>query len=321
MSEPTEFDDRALSLALSRVTEQAAIAAADYIGRGDERAADTAAVDAMHRELSRLEIQGTIVVGEGAEGDAPKLYQGEVIGALSCPEVDIAADALEGVTLTAKDSRNAMSVICIAPRGSLMQVPEVYMDKLAIGPGYPAGTVSLDMSPAERVQALAAAKGCAPRDIVVSMLERPRHMPMLDELRQTGASVRLLSDGDVAGVLNVAEPDLTGIDMFMGAGGALEGVLAAAALKCLDGQFYGRLLARNDDERVRAASAGFRDLSRIYSRDELVRDHVIFAATGVTGNAMIHGIRRSPTHITTETLLMRTRTGSVRRMSYRFPRS
>jgi len=317
MTKLTEFHDRMLSLGLARVSEAAALASAKLIGRGDEKAADQAAVDAMRTQLNMLDINGVIVIGEGERDEAPMLFIGEEVGTGDGPGVDIALDPLEGTTLTAKDMPNALTVIAMGPRGSMLHAPDVYMDKLAIGPGFETDVVTLDMSPAERIKALAAAKGCATSDITVCVLERPRHESMIDELRTTGAAIRLITDGDVAGVMHCAESDITGIDIYMGSGGAPEGVLAAAALKCMGGQMYGRLLFRNDDERGRAAKAGITDLDRIYSRDELVTEDVIFAATGVTDGSIVHGIKREPGFLTTETILMRSKTGSVRRMSYR----
>ena len=314
-----DFNDRMLSLGLARVSEAAAMASAGLVGRGDEKAADQAAVNAMRDQLNKLDIQGVVVIGEGERDEAPMLYIGEEVGAGNGPAVDIALDPLEGTTLTAKDMPNALTVIAMAPRGTLLHAPDVYMDKLAIGPGYAPDVVSLDMSPTERVNALAAAKGCAPRDITVCALERPRHEAMVAELRATGAAIRLITDGDVAGVIHCAEAEITGIDMYMGSGGAPEGVLAASALKCMGGQMWGRLLFRNDDERGRAAKAGITDLNRVYTRDDMVTGDVIFAATGVTDGSIVKGIKREPTHLTTETILMRSKTGSVRRMLYRNP--
>ncbi|MGR3837712.1 MAG: class II fructose-bisphosphatase [Cognatishimia sp.] len=319
MSTQPEFHDRLLSLGLARVAEQAALASASMIGRGDEKAADQAAVNAMREQLNLLEIAGVVVIGEGERDEAPMLFIGEEVGTGNGPGVDIALDPLEGTTLTAKDMPNALTVIAMGPRGSMLHAPDVYMDKLAIGPGYEEGVVSLDMSPAERVSALAAAKGCAPSDITVCILERPRHEAMIEEVRGTGASIRLITDGDVAGVMHCAEADTTGIDMYMGEGGAPEGVLAAAALKCMGGQIFGRLLFRNDDERGRAAKAGITDLNRIYSRDDMVTADVIFAATGVTGGSLLPAIKRTPGWLETTTLLMRSKSGSVRRMTYRTP--
>jgi fructose-1,6-bisphosphatase II / sedoheptulose-1,7-bisphosphatase len=247
------------------------------------------------------------------------LFIGEQVGTGEGPEVDIALDPLEGTTLTAKDMPNALTVIAMAPRGTLLHAPDVYMDKLAIGPGYPTGVVSLDMSPAERVQALAAARRCTCGDITVCILERPRHQELIAEVRGTGAAIRLITDGDVAGVIHTAETEQTGIDMYMGSGGAPEGVLAASALKCMGGQMWGRLMFRSDAERARARAAGIRDFDRIYSRDEMVTGDVIFAATGVTTGSILRGIRRAPEFVEAETILMRSRTGSVRRMLYHSP--
>lgn len=319
MSGRTDFNDRLLSLGLARVSEAAAHASARLIGRGDEKAADQAAVNAMRDQLNMLDIKGVVVIGEGERDEAPMLYIGEEVGSGKGPEVDIALDPLEGTTLTAKDMPNALTVIAMAPRGTLLHAPDVYMDKLAIGPGYPENVVSLDMSPAERVRALAKARGCKDSDITVCILERPRHEDMIAAVRETGAAIRLITDGDVAGVIHTAEAELTGIDMYMGSGGAPEGVLAASALKCMGGQMWGRLLFRNDDEKGRARSAGITDLDRIYSRDELVTADVIFAATGVTNGSIVAGVKREPHYLQTETILMRSKTGSVRRMIYRNP--
>jgi fructose-1,6-bisphosphatase II / sedoheptulose-1,7-bisphosphatase len=317
MTNKADFNDRMLSLGLARVSEAAALASAKLIGHGDEKAADQAAVDAMRTQLNMLDISGVIVIGEGERDEAPMLYIGEEVGSGDGPGVDIALDPLEGTTLTAKDMPNALTVIAMGPRGSMLHAPDVYMDKLAIGPGFPTDTVTLDMSPSERITALAKAKNCDVTDITVCVLERPRHEDMIAELRTTGCAIRLITDGDVAGVMHCAESETTGIDIYMGSGGAPEGVLAAAALKCMGGQMYGRLLFRNDDERGRAAKAGITDLNRIYARDELVTKDVIFAATGVTDGSILHGIKREPGYLTTETILMRSKTGSVRRMSYR----
>ena len=314
-----EFHDRLLSLGLARVSEAAAIACAPLIGRGDEKAADQAAVDAMRRELGKLHIAGVVVIGEGERDEAPMLYIGEKVGTGKGPAIDIALDPLEGTTLTAKDMPNALTVIAMAPRGTLLHAPDVYMDKLAIGPNYPKDVVSLDMSPSERVRALAKARGVKESDITVCVLERPRHEDLVAEIRSTGAAIRLITDGDVAGVIHCAEAELTGIDMYMGSGGAPEGVLAASALKCMGGQMWGKLLFRNDDERGRAKKAGITDLDRIYSRDELVTADVIFAATGVTNGSIVAGVKREPHYLQTETILMRSKTGSVRRMIYRNP--
>jgi fructose-1,6-bisphosphatase II / sedoheptulose-1,7-bisphosphatase len=319
MTKTIDFNDRALSLGLARVSEAAAIACAPLIGRGDEKAADQAAVDAMRTQLNKLDISGVVVIGEGERDEAPMLFIGEEVGNGTGPGVDIALDPLEGTTLTAKDMPNALAVIAMGPRGSMLHAPDTYMDKLAIGPGYAEGVVSLDMSPRERVEALAKTKGCAPSEITVCVLERPRHEAAIAEIRATGAAIRLITDGDVAGVMHCAEPEKTGIDMYMGSGGAPEGVLAAAALKCMGGQIMGRLLFRNDDERGRAAKAGITDFDRVYTRDDMVTSDVIFAATGVTDGSLVPGIKREVGYVTAETILMRSKTGSVRRMQYRNP--
>ena len=319
MSDAREFQDRLLSLGLARVSEAAALASAALIGRGDEKAADQAAVNAMREQLNLLDIAGVVVIGEGERDEAPMLYIGEEVGTGKGPAVDIALDPLEGTTLTAKDMPNALTVIAMAPRGTLLHAPDVYMEKLAIGPGYKTGVVTMTMSPSERVSALAAAKGVSTEDIMVCVLERPRHEALIAEIRSTGASIRLITDGDVAGVMHCAEPQVTGIDMYMGSGGAPEGVLAAAAMKCMGGQFFGKLLFRNDDERGRAKAAGITNFDRVYTREDLVRGEVIFAATGVTNGSLLAGIKREPGWVTTETLLMRSKTGSVRRMTYRSP--
>lgn len=320
MSASTEiFEDRMLSLGLARVSEAAALASAKLIGRGDEKAADQAAVNAMREQLNKLDISGVVVIGEGERDEAPMLYIGEEVGTGKGPGVDIALDPLEGTTLTAKDMPNALTVIAMGPRGSMLHAPDVYMEKLAIGPNYADGIVSFDMTPTERVHALAQAKGCGPGNITVCVLERPRHEDIIAELRETGAAIRLITDGDVAGVMHCAEAEKTGIDMYMGEGGAPEGVLAAAALKCMGGQMWGRLLFRNDDERARAEKAGIEDLDRVYTRDDMVTQDVIFAATGVTDGSLLPGIRREVGYLTADTVLMRSKTGSVRHMTYRNP--
>ena len=319
MADANQFHDRLLSLGLARVSEAAALASAALIGRGDEKAADQAAVNAMRDQLNLLDIAGVVVIGEGERDEAPMLFIGEEVGTGKGPAVDIALDPLEGTTLTAKDMPNALTVIAMAPRGTLLHAPDVYMDKLAIGPGHKPGTVTMSMSPSERVSALAAAKGCSTEDITVCILDRPRHEDLIAEVRSTGAAIRLITDGDVAGVMHCAEPEITGIDMYMGSGGAPEGVLAAAALKCMGGQFYGKLLFRNDDERARARKAGITNFDRVYTRDDLVRADVIFSATGVTNGSLLAGIKREPGWVTLETILMRSKTGSVRRMTYKSP--
>ena len=317
MVDISEFQDRMLSLGLARVSEAAAIASAKLIGSGDEKAADQAAVDAMRTQLNMLDIAGTVVIGEGERDEAPMLYIGEQVGTGDGPAVDIALDPLEGTTLTAKDMPNALAVIAMGPRGSMLHAPDVYMDKLAIGPGFAEGVVSLDMTPTERINALAKAKGCTASDIMVCILERPRHQDLIAEVRASGARIRLITDGDVAGVIHCTDPAKTGIDIYMGQGGAPEGVLAAAALKCLGGQMQGRLVFRNDDETGRAVKAGITEFDKIYSRDEMVTGDVIFAATGVTDGSIVTGAHRDGDYLETETILMRSKTGSVRRLYYR----
>jgi fructose-1,6-bisphosphatase II / sedoheptulose-1,7-bisphosphatase len=319
MNTKIDFNDRMLSLGLARVSEAAAIASADLIGRGDEKAADQAAVNAMRDQLNKLDISGFVVIGEGERDEAPMLYIGEEVGTGNGPGVDIALDPLEGTTLTAKDMPNALTVIAMGPRGSMLHAPDVYMEKLAIGPGYKPDVVTLDMSPRDRILSLAKAKKCNSKDITVCVLDRPRHQNIIEDVRATGAAIRLITDGDVAGVMHCAEPDITGIDMYMGIGGAPEGVLAAAALKCMGGQIYGRLIFRNEDEKARAIKAGITNFDRIYTKDEMVTQDVIFAATGVTGGSLLPAIKREVGFITTETMLMRSKTGSIRRMIYRNP--
>ena len=319
MNTKIDFNDRMLSLGLARVSEAAAIASADLIGRGDEKAADQAAVNAMRDQLNKLDISGFVVIGEGERDEAPMLYIGEEVGTGNGPGVDIALDPLEGTTLTAKDMPNALTVIAMGPRGSMLHAPDVYMEKLAIGPGYNTDVVTLEMSPSDRILSLAKAKKCNTKDITVCVLDRPRHQNIIEDVRATGAAIRLITDGDVAGVMHCAEPNTTGIDMYMGIGGAPEGVLAAAALKCMGGQIYGRLIFRNEDEKTRAIKVGITNFDRIYTKDEMVTQDVIFAATGVTGGSLLPAIKREVGFITTETLLMRSKTGSIRRMIYRNP--
>src|SRR5688572_1949514 len=305
--------DRLLVLEMVRVTEAAAVAASKLVGRGDERAADQAAVEAMRNALNELEFDGTIVIGEGERDEAPMLYIGEKVGAAqgTGPKIDIALDPLEGTTITAKAGANALAVLAIAEEGCLLNAPDVYMEKLAIGPGYPAGVIDLARSPSENIRAIAAAKGVDPSDIIVCVLDRPRHAALIAELRALGCGINLIPDGDVAGVIAVTDPDTT-IDVYMGQGGAPEGVLAAAALRCVGGQFQGRLVFRNDDERARAAKWGVSDLDRIYHLEELASGDVIFAATGVTDGTLLKGVKRRRHSITTESVVMRASTGTIR---------
>jgi fructose-1,6-bisphosphatase II / sedoheptulose-1,7-bisphosphatase len=278
------------ALALARAPIEAAIAAAQLVGRGDERAADQAAVDAMRAALNRMPMQGRVVIGEGERDQAPMLFVGERVGADEGPELDIALDPLEGTTLAAKAQANALSVIAVAPKGGLLHAPDTYMDKIAIGPGYPDGVIDLDEGAAQNVRELAKAKGVRVEEIGVCVLDRPRHGGIIEALRGVGARVNLIGDGDIAGVIHCTKPE-TGIDMYLGAGGAPEGVLAAAALKCVGGQFQGRLVIRNEEERVRAERAGIEDLKRRYTRDELVSEDAIFIAVGVTSGSLLDGVR------------------------------
>ena len=306
--------DRVLVLEMVRVTEAAAVAASELIGRGDEKAADAAAVEAMRKAFDELYMDGTVVIGEGERDEAPMLYIGEKVGGAPGrgPKIDIALDPLEGTTITAKAGPNALAVLAAAEEGNLLNAPDTYMDKLAVGPGYPEGIIDLAKSPTENVRAVAEAKGVEPGEIIVCVLDRPRHAGLIEELRGIGCGVVLIGDGDVAGVIAVTDEDTT-IDMYMGQGGAPEGVLAAAALRCVGGQFNGRLVFRNDDEKARAAKWGIEDLDRIYTRDDLVKGDCIFAATGVTSGSLLEGVkyRRGGT-MTTESVVMRASSGTVR---------
>jgi len=306
--------DRLLVLEMVRVTEAAAIAASAMIGRGDEKAADAAAVEAMRVALNALELDGTVVIGEGERDEAPMLYIGEKVGAAlgTGPKIDIALDPLEGTTITAKAGPNALAVLAIGDEGGLLNAPDVYMDKIAIGPGYEKGLVSLDKSPTENVKALAKAKGIKPHEVIACVLDRPRHDKLIAELRALGCGIMLIPDGDVAGVIAVTNPETT-IDIYMGQGGAPEGVLAAAALRCVGGQFEGRLVFRNEDERARARKWGIEDLDKIYDLKDLAKGDVIFAATGVTDGSLLDGVkRRKGGCVTTESVVMRASSGTVR---------
>jgi fructose-1,6-bisphosphatase II / sedoheptulose-1,7-bisphosphatase len=313
MVKASQVLDRVLVLEMVRVTEAAAVAASKLIGRGNEKAADHAAVEAMRAALNTLDIDGTVVIGEGERDEAPMLFIGERVGAAQGegPSIDIALDPLEGTTITAKAGPNALAVLAIAEQGCLLNAPDVYMDKLAVGPGYPDGVIDLSKSPSENVRAVAAAKGVAPDEIITCVLDRPRHEKLIAELRALGCGIQLIPDGDVAGVIAVTDSDTT-IDLYMGSGGAPEGVLAAAALRCVGGQFQGRLLFRNDDERARAARWGVEDLNRIYHLHDLAKGDVIFAATGVTDGSLLEGVKRRKNCITTESVVMRASTGTVR---------
>jgi fructose-1,6-bisphosphatase II / sedoheptulose-1,7-bisphosphatase len=306
--------DRVLVLEMVRVTEAAAVAASKLVGRGDEKAADAAAVEAMRRAFDELDIDGTVVIGEGERDEAPMLFIGEKVGGAPGrgPKIDIALDPLEGTTITAKAGPNALAVLAAAEEGCLLNAPDVYMDKLAVGPGYPEGVIDLAKSPTENVAAVAAAKGVAPNELIVCVLDRPRHAALIAELRAIGCGIVLIGDGDVAGVIAVTDPDTT-IDMYMGSGGAPEGVLAAAALRCVGGQFNGRLLFRNEAEKDRARKWGIEDLDRIYQLEDLAKGDCIFAATGVTDGSLLDGVKRRRGGImTTDSVVMRASSGTVR---------
>ena len=305
--------DRNLALEVVRVTEAAALSASRLMGRGDEKAADQAAVDAMRRALNSLAIEGVVVIGEGDRDEAPMLYIGEKVGMGGGPRVDIALDPLEGTTLTAKGGPNALAVIAMAEAGGFLNAPDVYMDKLAVGGGLPEHLVDIDASPAENLKALAKATKREVSDLVVCILDRPRHVEQVRKVREAGARIMLISDGDVSGVIATALPE-SGVDMYMGSGGAPEGVLAAAALRCIGGQFQGRLLFRNDDERGRARRLGITDLDRKYDLLELARGDVMFAATGVTDGSLLRGVRRFAGGASTHSIIMRSKTGTVRKI-------
>lgn len=307
-----------LALAAVGVTEAAAIAAYRLAGRGDEKAADQVAVDAMRTALNALDIDGKIVIGEGERDEAPMLYIGEKVGSGKGPGIDIALDPLEGTTLTAKAMANALAVLALSPSGGMLHAPDTYMEKIAIGPGYAPGTVDIDMKPQDNVRSLAAAKGVRPEQITVCVMDRPRHAELIAALREVGAKVVLITDGDVAGVIHTAEPE-TGIDLYLGSGGAPEGVLAAAALKCVGGHFQGRLIFRNDDERARAQRTGVTDFDRKYDLHELVSKDAVFVATGVTKGAMLDGVRIEDGFVATHTVLMDSATRTVRRIRMRRP--
>ena len=306
--------ERILSMELVRVTERAAVSAARLRGRGDEKAADQAAVDAMRRELNRLPIEGRIVIGEGERDEAPMLYIGEEVGTRRGPRVDIAVDPLEGTTLCAKDMPGSIAVMAMAKAGSLLNAPDVYMDKIAVGPGYPAGIVHIDRTPAENISALAKAKGVPVSEITVVILDRPRHETLIAETRATGAAIRLLTDGDVAGIIFTTKPDDTGCDLYVGSGGAPEGVLAAGALRCVGGQMQGRLILDTPEKVARAKTMGIADPDKIYEMNELASGDVIVCATGVTDGALLAGVKFGSGYIETETIIYRSVTGTVRRI-------
>ena len=307
------IEERNLALEACRVTEAAALAASRWMGRGDEKAADQAAVDGMRTALNGLDIQGTVVIGEGERDEAPMLYIGEEVGSGKGPKVDIALDPLEGTTITAKGGPNALAVMAMAEHGGFLNAPDVYMDKIAVGGGLPQDVVDLDASPEENLKSLSKAKNKDISDMLVCILDRPRHAEIIQAVREAGARILLIGDGDVSGVIATADPE-SGVDMYMGSGGAPEGVLAAAALRCIGGQIQGRLLFRNDDERGRAHKWGITDLDKKYSLTDMASGDVMFAATGVTDGAMLQGVRVFADKATTHTLVMRSKSGTVRKI-------
>ncbi|ANI78258.1 MULTISPECIES: class II fructose-bisphosphatase [Sphingobium] len=314
MVQASSILDRVLVLEMVRVTEAAAIAASKLIGRGDEKAADAAAVEAMRLAFNDLYMDGTVVIGEGERDEAPMLYIGEKVGSAigTGPKIDIALDPLEGTTITAKAGPNALAVLAISEEGGLLNAPDVYMEKLAVGPGYPEDIIDLNKPVRDNVEAVAKAKGVHPHEIIVCVLDRPRHEKLIAELRAIGCGIMLIPDGDVAGVIATTNPE-TNIDMYMGSGGAPEGVLACAALRCVGGQFKGKLLFRNDDERARAFKWGITDLDKVYDLKELAKGDCIFAATGVTDGSLLGGVKRLPGgKLTTDSVVMRASTGTVR---------
>jgi fructose-1,6-bisphosphatase II / sedoheptulose-1,7-bisphosphatase len=307
-----ETMDRNLALEAVRVTEAAALSASRLMGRGDEKAADQAAVDAMRNALNGLEIEGTVVIGEGERDEAPMLYIGEKVGR-GGPRIDIALDPLEGTTITAKGGNNALAVIAMAEEGGFLNAPDVYMDKIAVGGGLPDHVVDLDETPAKNLKELSKAKKKDISDLLVCILDRPRHEELIKQVRAAGARIMLISDGDVSGVIATSE-EASGVDIYCGSGGAPEGVLAAAALRCIGGFMQGRLLFRNDDERKRGARWGINDFDRKYELDDLASGNVMFAATGVTDGAMLDGVRRFAHRAVTHSIIMRSKTGTVRRI-------
>ena len=304
--------ERALTLEIVRVTERAAVAAARLRGRGAEKKSDQAAVDAMRRELSGLAIDGTVVIGEGEMDEAPMLFIGEKVGTKAGPKVDIAVDPLEGTTLCAKNMPGAIATLAMAENGTLLHAPDIYMDKIAVGPGYARDVVDLDAPPEENIVNLAKAKGVQPHAITAMILDRPRHADLINAVRKAGAAVSLITDGDVAGVIHTADPEKTGIDIYLGIGGAPEGVLAAAALRCIGGQMQTRLVLDTEEKRERAARMGIKDPRKKYQIEDMVRGDCLFAATGVTDGRMLRGVHFGGDMIETETVVMRSATGTIR---------
>jgi len=311
MTDNSAYSDRNLAMEMVRVSEAAALSASLLVGRGDEKAADQVAVNAMRRSLNVLGIDGTVVIGEGERDEAPMLYIGEKVGTGRGPKVDIALDPLEGTTITAHGGPNALAVIALAEAGGFLNAPDVYMDKIAVGGGLPDDLIDINASPAENIRNLAKAKGAEASDIQVCVLDRPRHAELIAKIRETGARIMLIGDGDVSGIIATAQPD-TGIDLYLGTGGAPEGVLAAAALQCIGGQMQGRLIFRNDDEKGRAARIGITDLNRVYALNDLAHGDVMFSATGVTNGAMLRGVRRFAGGAITHSVVMRSNSGTVR---------
>jgi fructose-1,6-bisphosphatase II / sedoheptulose-1,7-bisphosphatase len=309
---PQQLLERILSLEIVRVTERAAVSAARLRGHGNKIAADQAAVDAMRRELNKMPIDGTVVIGEGERDKAPMLFIGEKVGNSNGPKVDIAVDPLDGTTLCARDMPGAIATMAMAEGGTLLNAPDVYMQKIAIGPGYARGVVELDAPPADNILRLAKAKGVRPSEITALVMDRPRHADIIAAVRGTGAAVRLISDGDVAGVIHTADPDNSGIDIYMSTGGAPEGVLAAAALRCIGGQMQCRLVLDTDERRERAARMGISDPRMVFAIEDMVRGDCLFAATGVTNGALVSGVKFHEHFIETETIVMRSVTGTVR---------
>jgi fructose-1,6-bisphosphatase II / sedoheptulose-1,7-bisphosphatase len=310
--------DRVLSIEIARVTEAAAIAAARLRGRGDVKGADGAAVDAMRRELAKLSIRGRVVIGEGEMDEAPMLYIGEEVGTGEGPRVDIAVDPLEGTTICAKAMPNALAVLAISAEGGLLHAPDMYMNKIAVGPGYPEGIVDLDRSPKDNLEALAKVKGVPISEITACILDRPRHSDLIAEVRKAGAGIQLIPDGDIAGVIWTTDPAKTNVDIYLGSGGAPEGVLAAAALRCIGGQMQGRLMPLKEEEKKRAKDMGIDDINRKFSMAEMASADVIFSATGVTDGSLLDGVHFRQGFAETETVVMRAATGTVRRIKTTF---
>lgn len=310
--------DRVLSIEIARVTEAAAIAAARLRGRGDVKGADKAAVDAMRRELAKLAIRGRVVIGEGEMDEAPMLYIGEEVGTGEGPRVDIAVDPLEGTTICAKAMPNALAVLAISAEGGLLHAPDMYMNKIAIGPGYPEDVVDLDRTPEDNLNALAKAKGVPVSEVTACILDRPRHTDLINAVRKTGAGIQLIPDGDIAGVIWTTDPEKTNVDIYLGSGGAPEGVLAAAALRCIGGQMQGRLMPLKEEEKKRAYDMGITDINRKFSMHEMASSDVIFSATGVTDGSLLSGVHFRQGFAETETVVLRAATGTVRRLKTTF---